>query len=662
MGRTLIMDVETHSADLLHTVPPERFVRLCGYKWLGGDVVITTDLDELREAIRAAGLIVGFNIHAFDLKAVFGPDSDEPLELTRQGRVFDCFTHAPLVHPAPPVFTNRFGKRTKAETPDQMKRWFSLDEQAHQLGVPGKTADLDELAREYGGFGEIPTDDDRFREYLAGDVEATEAVARELFKLGTVCWCDEPVRNCECYPVREQRIAASAAVISSNGIRVDTAAAQTRRDELNERKQNLVAWLVQHYDLPDEGKAPWDTDAGKAAILAALADYGITPGTVDWPKTPVAGKRDQYIAAAHEKIDNLTSRIEQWKAEAPDKPKRSQQARYRWIEQAEAEVAELQANPLPPAFGLSLSGDTLTQLTAGTDAEELGQTLAELKGQRSLADLALESTHPDGFVHPEIGLLQRSGRWSTTKPGLTIWTARGEGAVEKTYFLPDNPDHVLIELDYSNADAREVAALSGDRKYAERFREGADGHLINAYAAWGRDTVDSDPTFYRQKAKPLGHGWSYGGQARTLASHAGVPLEDARSFCNGMARTFHVLVSWQNRVRKEVRNHRVFNDWGRPMFVEPGREFTQVPALHGQSGTREIVCDAILRLSPAELRHVKAQVHDAVLFSVPRHEWWKYRDWLVKQMETHRHPQRGQHIEFPVESGPPGENWFEAAH
>jgi DNA polymerase-1 len=44
-----------------------------------------------------------------------------------------------------------------------MKKWFSLDEQAHQLGVPGKTHDLKALAKEFGGFGSIPVDDPRFR-------------------------------------------------------------------------------------------------------------------------------------------------------------------------------------------------------------------------------------------------------------------------------------------------------------------------------------------------------------------------------------------------------------------------------------------------------------------------------------------------------------------
>lgn len=593
MSATLVFDIETHSADELYNLPPEQFVRLIGYRWIGGETILTTDLEELKEQIRTARWIIGHNIHAFDLRAVFGPDSDEPLELARQRRVYDTWTHAILVNPAPRTYTNRDGKTALADSPPKMRKWFSLDEQAHQLGVGGKTDDLKALAKEFGGFGSIPVDDERYRDYLKGDVEASEALARELLKLGPL----------DDYAMREQEIAARAAVISSNGFRVDIGKAQERSDALEARKNEIVEYLREHYGLPTEGKSPWATDAGKEAILKALADHGITEKTrKDWPRTATGN--------------------------------------------------------------LSLSGDALTSITKGTTAEDLGKALAELKGQRSLSRLALDSTHADGKVHPDITMLQRSGRWSTTNPGLTVWTARGEGAIEKGYFVPDSEDEALLAVDYSNADARIVAALSGDRKYAERFEPGADGHRINAIAAWGQRTVDSDPDHYRQLAKPLGHGWSYGGQAKTLAKSAGVELETAQTFCDGMNKTYSVLVSWQQRARREAQaTGYVTNEWGRRMPVEKGREFTQAPALLGQSGTREIVCDALLRMPPHVLRHVKAQVHDEIVFSVPRRNWQACRDYLVNLMETEFKPARGgQHIEFPVSAGEAGENWMEATH
>lgn len=589
---TIFFDIETHDADLMYDMSPEEFFRLGGFKWKGDNgVTLTTNLQELRDVLLSAKWIVGHNIHAFDLRAVFGHRSDVPLYLAEQGRVLDTWTHGPLVFFAPPVYVNRHGKKSLASSPDQIKRFYGLDELAFQLGVPGKTNDLQALAREFGGFGSIPVDDERFRDYLVGDVLATEAVARELLKRGPL----------DAYAMREQRIAARAAVISSNGWVVDRPRAQARVDELAARREVIMAGLVRDYEFPTEGKSPWASAKGKEAIFAALADLGITPKKrPDWPRTATG-------------------------------------------------------NP-------SLGGDALKGLTAGTAAEELGTALAELKGQRSLAQLALDSCRADGKAHPFITMLQRSGRWSTTKPGLTVWNARGEGAIEKGYFIADSPDDVLLEFDYSNADARVVAALSGDRRYAERFEPGADGHMINAIAAWGKDIVDTDPAGYRQKAKPLGHGWSYGGRPNALSRSSGAPLEDARSFCEGMDSTYHVLVRWQNKVRREGNKGYVVNWWGRKMPVEKERAFTQAPALLGQSGTREIICDAILRLPVHILRRLKAQIHDALVFSVPRAEWEKWRDEIIHYMQWTWEEAPGQPIDFPVSSGPPADNWYEAGH
>ena len=653
---TLIFDVETHSAEQLWSMSPDEFIRLIGYKWAGQDtVVLTEDIDELREQILSARWIIGHNIHSFDLPAVFGVRSNIPLELAMEKRVYDTWTHAVLVNSPPFVYTNRKGQKAKGDSPAAMSKWFSLDEQAYQLGVVGKTHDLKELSKEFGGFGGIPVDDPRYRDYLVGDVNASEAVAKALLSKG-------PLNE---YALREQEIEARKFVISSNGLRVDIPAATKRRDELAARKDTILKELQEHYGLPTEGAAPWGTDEGKRAILAALADHGITP-SASWTKTPVWEKKKEHLQKVKDKIEDMKADIAEWERQLSTRELKpvSQRSRTRWIQRDTALIEELEKEPLHPAFGLSLSGDTLVALTKGTPAEELGTALAELKGQRSLSQLALDSVYPDGYVHPDITMLQRSGRWSTTNPGLTIWTNNGPGAIEKNYFIADSDDDVLIEFDYSNADGCIVAALSGDRKYVERFEPGADSHMINAIAAWGQEEVDKDPKGYRQKAKPLGHGWSYGGRPKGLQKASGLPLETAKSFCDGMDKTFSTLVRWQDRVRNQARrNGYVVNDWGRKMPVEKGREFTQAPALLGQSGTREIICDALLRMPISVLRRVKAQIHDALLMSVPKNKADECRRYVLDLMHTSFKPKSGgQLLEFPADSGPEGKTWFEAIH
>lgn len=618
---TLIFDTETHDSNLLYTLPPEEFVRLIGYKWrddtrTGHGVTLTTDLDELREQILKARWIIGHNIHTFDLRAVFGIYSDIPMQLADEGRVYDTWTHAVLVNTAPARYTNRHGKPARAEKPDEAKRWYSLDEQAYQLGVPGKTHDLAELALEFApkegpageklnkreriaaGLGLIPLDDQRYQDYLIGDVRASEAVAQALLKLGPL----------DDYALREQRIESRKAAMQSNGWRVSREKAQARVDKLAVKRDEIMEMLVQRYDFPTEGKQPWRTDQGKHAVLKALAEHGVTEmSNPEWPRSEKTG-------------------------------------------------------------ALSLGGEVLLGLTKGTAAEELGGALAELMGQRSLAQLALDSMYPDGKVHPEITMLQKSGRWSTTKPGLTVWTAHGDNAVEKEYFLPDSDDEVLLEFDLSNADARAVAAYSGDARFAERFKEGADGHLINAWAAWGKDVVGTDKSdpktaAYRQLAKPGGHGWGYRIGATKLALTWNKAVQEAKAFIDGMNKAFSRVVAWQEGATRFASRHGyVQNPWGRRMPVDKGREYTQPAALLGQSATREIICDFILKAPHAVVRKLKAQIHDAVVVSAPRDNWEAWRDGIIRLLESHMEPPGGQRIEFPASSGPPGENWLEAGH
>lgn len=668
MEGTLTLDIETHEAGLLYTMPPEEFVRLIGYRWRGDrGVTLTTDLNEIREQILRARWIIGHNIHSFDLPAIFGIRSDTPLELAMEKRVFDTWTHAALVHPAPYKSVNRRGEPVTYSDIDKLKIWFGLDEQAFQLGVKGKTHDLKELALEFGdpelpkkerikdGFGKIPIDDARYRDYLVGDVLASEEVSKALLRLGPL----------DAYALREQEIEARKAVISANGIRVDQPRAQARVDQLAARREVIMAGLVRDYDFPTQGLSPWSTNPGKAAILAALADQGVTPDTVDWPRTPAWAKREEKLADTDRKIKDLEIQIIEWKQEigSGQLPPRSCDARIRWLESAEDRIEDLRKHPLPVAFGLGLGGDVLKALTEGTAAEDLGTALAELKGQRSLAQLALDSVHSDGFCHPQITMLQRSGRWSTTEPALTIWTNQGPGAIEKAYFVADADDEVLVELDYSNADARVVAALSGDKRYAERFEPGADGHMINALAAWGDTAVAKDPKGYRQKAKVPGHSWAYRVGPKTLSDNTGLPYKIAKGFLDGMNKAFNQVVAWQDRSVAFARQHGfVMNLWGRKMPVERGHEYTQGPALEGQSGTREIVCDALLAMPIPVLRRVKAQIHDALLFSVKKATVDKSVPYLIELMKTEMNPPGGQRIEFPVSAGPPAANWYEARH
>lgn len=596
-GKVLYFDIESHSASEIWNLPPEQFFRLGQYAWgANGEVVLTTDLEELRSVIREADMVVGHNIHAFDLTAVFGKDSTEPLEMARDGKIFDTFVYAITAFPAPDRYINRDSKILTVRGPGEIMKWLSLDNLAFQFDVAGKIGDLKAMAKKYGGFCHIPLILTEFLEYARQDVVALQELCHELISHKAI----------EAYDWREQQFAAICAQISRNGFKVDVAKATARRDQLAQRKQELMDRLVAEYDFPTAGKMPWRSSAGKAAIFQILADNGITP-----------------------------------------------QSHPHW--------------KLTATGNLSLGGDALKELAEGSPVEDMVNSLAELMGQRSLSQLALDSMQNDGFAHPELSFLQRSGRTSVQKPGLTVWSSHGDKSIEKSYFIPDSEDELLVEMDYSNADGRIVAAYSGDKVFLERMEEGFDSHEMSGRLLFGDKIYDSSPKFYRENSKPASHGWAYRAGKGAVSRGTKTTLEQAQNFINGMDERYADVRAWQDRMSRLGEIGHLTNDWGRRMLVETGRSFTQSPALMGQSGTREIMVDALIKMLHEDIQIVKwlkVTVHDAIVFSIPK----KHLDWGVpacaRLMETEWQPAdgTGQLIQFPVAAGTPATDWEKAGH
>lgn len=570
----LIIDTETHGSEHRWNMDPREFFRLGQYAWGEGEVVLTQDFDEVVDAIRSARLIIGHQIHAYDLSYIMG---DDALDLP----VFDTLIHATCVTPAPDRFLNSKGVVQLSNSPSSAMAFHSLENTCFTFGIPGKHGNLKEMAKRHGcDIGEIPIDDE-YEDYARQDVIANRELARAMFS----------VAHPTDYEWREQEVAAINAQISRNGFRVDRVVAEARVQELQRRKDALLVDLVMDYGFPTQGKQPWRSNAGKQAILDILG-----PDAKRLPKT---------------------------KKGAP-----------------------------------SLSGDAIKSVTEGTENEALGEALGELLGQRSLAALALENTHDDGFVHPDITSLQRSRRFSVSNPGLSVWTARGPGAVEKSYFVADDEDHVLYEMDFSAADARVVAAYSGDRRYLRDMTdESFDAHAQTAQWCFGAE-FSKDPKGFRQRAKGVTHSIPYGAGGRRVSEMVGIPLSKGHDVIKKFGKTYPSVAKWMDRSREEGKTGTLRNAWGGVLYLEPGREYTQSPALFGQNGTRELLVDGLIRCRDAGLlRYLKITVHDAVVFSFPEDNHRALKAEAEACFTT-----KFREVPFPLTSGKPAHNWYEAGH
>lgn len=601
--KVLFLDIESRSATERWAWTPKEFFRLGQYAWgRDGEVVLTSDYDEMIRVIREADLVVGHAILNFDLSVLFGTESMEPLRMALDGKVLDTFVLANLRYPSPFSYVNSKGQRlSDMSKPERAKKWLALDNLCFQFGLPGKFGSLQELAKKYNPKGTlvadldyalIPLDDPDFLMYAEQDVVALQGLASKFVD-------ESPITA---YEWREMLLWAITDQITKNGILVDQEAAQARVDYLTEQRDKHMATMVEKYGMPTEGKQPWKSKAGKQAIFDALAEYGITPESMG----------------------------DKWERTATGNP--------------------------------SLGGQVILDLTAGTELEEFGESLAILLGQRSLAQLALDSVQPDGLAHPDITSLQRSGRWSMTKPGLTVWTKNEE----KKYFVADE-GNVFAELDFSNADARAVAAVSGDFEFAKRFQPGVDGHDETGKIFFGKERYFSDRDRLRPIAKAGGHALAYRIGSKKLASTVDVTQAEAQTFIDNYKSVYRYVARWQDDITRIGESGFVVNDWGRRMPVDPDRSFTQSSALIGQSATREMMGDALIRIvqrGEAYIRSLRAIIHDALLCEFPEKNAKAMRDVVQSCMEADFVPKgRGtQTIHFPVGVGPLANSWYACSH
>ncbi|MER0071684.1 DNA polymerase, partial [Corynebacterium sp. KPL2850] len=369
----------------------------------GAEPVATTDITgELIPLLERADIVVGHNILQFDLPALhrlYGLDVEA---LVVADKVRDTLVMARLAAGG--------DKRLK----------YNLDAVASRCGVDGKLlsdgeAALKTLSKQYGGFDRIPTDNADYVAYALQDVRANVAVYDKLLLTFGEVVSDDYLR-------REHQKMHALAVVEAQGIRVDTAKVDAFLSEEEQTKSAIRRWLVDTVGIPDEGKSPWASAAGKQAI----ADY-----------------LDRFTVAAPRTVNGAIS----------------------ISAKALKELAEQHAD-IPEVVELASKIETLLQ--ASTPASTIKKYL---RGDR---------------VFPSIRSSQTTGRLSTTKPGMTVFGSRDERLIrQREMILPDGADEVFVSVDLSQIDARCMAAGSSDARYAELFALGRDAHTEMAIRVFG---------------------------------------------------------------------------------------------------------------------------------------------------------------------------------
>jgi len=323
-----------------------------------------------------------------------------------------------------------------------------------------------------------------------------------------------------------------------------------------------------------------------------------------------------------------------------------------------------------------------TKTGYSTDAD----TLEALREKHPIVGLILEhrqlsklkSTYVDalpqlvdplsGRVHTSFGQASTAtGRLSSSNPNLMNIPIRSElGQRIRRAFKAGRPDHVMVSADYSQIELRIAAHLSGDPKLLGAFAAGQDIHTATAAAVF-KIPIESVNPDQRRLAKVANFGSIYGQGEYGLSQQLGITGDVAREFLAQYWSTYSRLKEYLDEVRRKAREEgfvvsatgrrRAIPDLRSPNFQLRSAAERMAINFPMQSLAADIIKIAMVRLQ----REIEAdqiegrmllQVHDELLFEVPRTEVDQFAEKVPRIMTSAYELETGIEVETKV-----GSNW-----
>ena len=295
----------------------------------------------------------------------------------------------------------------------------------------------------------------------------------------------------------------------------------------------------------------------------------------------------------------------------------------------------------------------------------------------------LKSTYVDSLpllINPKTGRVHTSfnqavavtGRLSSNNPNLQnipIRTDRGR-EIRKA-FIPRDENHVLLSADYSQIELRIVAAVSGDERMIQAFKDDKDIHTATAATVYGiaENEVDKNQ---RRNAKAVNFGIIYGQSAFGLAENLGISRTEAKSIIDAYFEQFEGVKKYMSATMAFA------NDYGYVQTIAGRKRW--LPDIHSgnqvvrgyaernainmpiQGTAADMIKLAMIAVHKAIKKEglqtkMILQVHDELVFDVPRHEIDTVRPIIIREMENAMVLPNG--VPIKAESGVGG-NWLEA--
>ncbi len=446
----------------------------------------------------------------------------------------------------------------------------------------------------------------------------------------------------------------------------------------------LQATTIAYNDVVGKGKN--EVTMNKAAVdnvtpyACQDADYALVLSRILWPKVEEA-KLDGLYRDIEQPLIEVLAGMEMAGVKVDGEALKSLsaelQAELVRLEKKIHELAGTQFNINSPQqlahilyHKLNLPATRKTRITKGfSTSMDILQDLAPL---HPLARHALEyrqltklkSTYADALpalINPETGRIHTSynqtvastGRLSSSDPNLQNIPARGEmGTRFRQAFVPEKGDFFL-SADYSQIELRVLAHMSEDPALCESFRLDRDIHEETAVRVFGpASSLFKDEQ--RRKAKIINFSIIYGTSAFSLAKELQTSHAEAQNFINRYYEKYPKVKAYLDRI-VESAQALGFSEtlFGRRRQVPELRQSDRVAWQAGrrialnmpiQGTAADLMKKAMIDIWRDMGRHnlrsrMILQVHDELVFEVPKKEKTKMEDIVRANMEN-VHPLR----------------------
>ena len=277
----------------------------------------------------------------------------------------------------------------------------------------------------------------------------------------------------------------------------------------------------------------------------------------------------------------------------------------------------------------------------------------------------------DGRVHTTFAqALTETGRLSSSDPNLQnipVRTERGKNI--RAAIVPRDANHLLVSADYSQIELRLMAAMSGDAAMKDAFARGEDIHRDTAARVFGVPSAAVTPE-QRSKCKMVNFGIIYGISAFGLAQRLKVTRTEAAGLIDTYFKLYPAVLKYMDEAIAKARatgyavtltgrrrTLRDINSRNATVRQAAERDAINTPV---QGTAADMIKIAMVRVDRAlKAAGLKAkmvlQIHDELLFDVPRDEVERVKEIARREMEA------AMDVGVPLEvSVGVGENWLVA--